>query len=81
MKDCLPLAVTPSNIINCFRATSVRPLNTNIFQNSNFAPNFVTDRRKPAKLHKVVEYFMSQSSLEKHPESNNSVKLFAFRFQ
>lgn len=48
LRDSLPLAVNPANIINGFRVTGVFPFNRNIFQDSDYLGNFVTDRPNPA---------------------------------
>ncbi|XP_036149238.1 uncharacterized protein LOC118647803 [Monomorium pharaonis] len=44
VKDSLPLALNPSNIMSGFRKSGIWPLNKDIFQKHDFAPSFVTDR-------------------------------------
>lgn len=44
VKDSLPLALNPSNIMSGFRKSGIWPLNEDIFQEHDFAPSFVTDR-------------------------------------
>lgn len=39
-----PLAAPPSNILSGFRVTGIWPYNENIFDESGFAPSFVSDR-------------------------------------
>lgn len=43
----LPLAATQMNIINGFRVSGIFPFNRLIFDNSEFLPSNVTDRRDP----------------------------------
>ncbi|XP_045463203.1 MFS-type transporter clz9-like [Harmonia axyridis] len=47
VKDALPLALNPRNVINAFRKSGVWPLNDEVFQDSDFAPSYVTDRPDP----------------------------------
>lgn len=44
VKDLLPLALNPANIMSGFKASGIWPLNVDIFQDSDFAPSYVTDR-------------------------------------
>lgn len=47
VKDAIPLAASPVNIKNGFKATSIFPFNPEIFQECDFMPNYVTDRPDP----------------------------------
>lgn len=47
VKDSLPQALNPVNIMSGFEATGIWSLNENIFQDSDFVPSFVTDRPNP----------------------------------
>lgn len=47
VKDALPLAASPVNIMNGFKGTGVFPFNPNVFQNCDFMPSYVTDRPDP----------------------------------
>ncbi|KAK2575359.1 hypothetical protein KPH14_000832 [Odynerus spinipes] len=47
VKDSLPLALNPANIMSGFRASGIWPYNPNIFQDVDFAPSYVTDRPNP----------------------------------
>ena len=40
-------AATPVNIKSGFRSTGIHPFDTNVFQESDFAGAFVTDRNQP----------------------------------
>lgn len=45
VKDSLPSALNPVNIMSGFRSTGmIWPLNPGIFQDSDYAPSYVTDR-------------------------------------
>lgn len=44
VKEALPFAATPVNIMNSFKKTGIWPYNPNIFTEEDFAPSYVTDR-------------------------------------
>lgn len=48
VKESLPLALNPANIMSGFKASGIWPLNADIFQDSDYALSFVTDRPDPA---------------------------------
>ncbi|XP_059060761.1 uncharacterized protein LOC131853752 [Achroia grisella] len=48
VKEALPLALNPMNIINAFKKSGIWPCNEDVFQESDFAPSFVTDRPDPS---------------------------------
>lgn len=59
VKDSLPLAMNPSNIMNGFKATGRRPLNADIFKDSYFTPSYVTDRLNSAsKESEIYEHYL-----------------------
>lgn len=47
VKVAFPLAFTQKNIINSFKKAGIWPCNEDVFQDSDFAPSFVTDRPDP----------------------------------
>lgn len=47
VKQCLPLALTQSNIVAGFICTGICPFNRDIFTELDFAPSYVTDRPAP----------------------------------
>lgn len=47
LKDAVPLAANPNNIINGFKGTGIHPFNPEVFQDSDFLSSFVTDRPNP----------------------------------
>ncbi|XP_039312519.1 uncharacterized protein LOC120359372 [Solenopsis invicta] len=47
IRDVLPLAATPSNIMAGFKKPGICPLNPNAFTDTDFALSFVTDRPVP----------------------------------
>ena len=49
VRDALPLALNPVNVINAFKKTGIWPCNEDVFQESDFAPSFVTDRPNPTE--------------------------------
>ncbi|XP_026745200.1 uncharacterized protein LOC113506559 [Trichoplusia ni] len=49
VKESLPLALNPTNIMSGFKASGLWPLNADIFQDSDFAPSYVTDRPDPTQ--------------------------------
>lgn len=44
VKEALPLALIPRNIMAKFRKAGVAPCNRNVFIDEEFAPSYVTDR-------------------------------------
>ena len=55
VKEALPLAMTPLNILSGFQITEIFPFNRNIFQDIEFAPSIVTDRVIPSVESAAVE--------------------------
>ncbi|XP_026762195.2 uncharacterized protein LOC131843013 [Achroia grisella] len=47
VRTALPLALTPNNISKGFQKAGVYPFNREVFDESDFAPSFVTDRPNP----------------------------------
>lgn len=47
VRTALPLALTPNNISKGFKKAGVYPFNRELFDESDFAPSFVTDRPNP----------------------------------
>nr|XP_049694743.1 uncharacterized protein LOC126054214 [Helicoverpa armigera] len=47
VRTALPLALTPNNISNGFQKTGAYPFNREVFNESDFAPSYVTDRPNP----------------------------------
>lgn len=63
VKDSLPLAINPSNIMNGFKATGIWPLNADIFKDYHFAPSYVTDRPNPASKESETDMNITAPSL------------------
>lgn len=55
VNTAFPLAMTPSNINSGFRVIGVCPFNSNIFQDHEFPPSFVTDRPAPQTVNEIDE--------------------------
>ena len=49
VREALPLAITPKNIMSGFSCTGIVPFNRNIFDEMEFAPSLATDRPNPAE--------------------------------
>ncbi|KAF5282314.1 hypothetical protein FQR65_LT14368 [Abscondita terminalis] len=49
VKESLPLALNPAKIMSGFKASVAWPLNADIFQDSDLAPSYVTDRPDPTQ--------------------------------
>lgn len=47
VREALPLAATPNNIMSGLRCTGIVPYNRDIFEEAEFAPSQVTDRFNP----------------------------------
>nr|XP_053616775.1 uncharacterized protein LOC128678900 [Plodia interpunctella] len=74
VKESLPLALNPANIMSGFKASGVWPLNVDIFQDSDFAPSFVTDRPAPTEQSENAINVSENLSLNlEHPELLDSV--------
>lgn len=50
VRDCLPRAATPVNIMHGFKVTGIYPFNSEIFTAEEFHPSNVTDRPLPENL-------------------------------
>ncbi|XP_050676211.1 uncharacterized protein LOC126973109 [Leptidea sinapis] len=69
VKDSLPLALNPVNIMSGFRSTGIWPFNPDIFQDSDYAPSYVTDRPNPETNHPTASQNTSNLTLDlENPE-------------
>lgn len=68
VKESLPLALNPANIMSGFKASGVWPLNADIFQDSDFAPSYVTDRPDPTQEPDIVNVTENLSLNLENPE-------------
>ncbi|CAF4890988.1 unnamed protein product [Pieris macdunnoughi] len=69
VKESLLFALNPANIINGFKASGIWPLNVDIFQDSDFAPSYITDRPYPTEQSENVLNESANLSLNlEHPE-------------
>lgn len=67
VKNALPLATTPANIMAGFQKTGISPYNANIFPDCEFLPSYVTDR--PA----LADTDFRENN-ERHPVANETVR-------
>lgn len=61
VREALPLATTPKNIIAGFKVSGISPFNRDIFEDDEFLPAYATDRPVPA-------------TMEENREENNNIE-------
>lgn len=49
VRDSLPLAATPKNIMAGFKVSGISPFNRDVFDDQEFLPGYATDRPDPAE--------------------------------
>ena len=78
VRDSLPLALNPANIMSGYKASGICPFNADIFQDSDFAPSYVTDRPNPIEepvkdTENLTSNFENPEPLEFAPKLNSEI--------
>ncbi|XP_050506078.1 uncharacterized protein LOC126884227 [Diabrotica virgifera virgifera] len=74
VRDALPLAATPKNIMSGFRVSGISPFNRDIFKDHEFSPGYATDRPDPLEPMNSTNQYGSKEQSDLSIESNLSDK-------
>ncbi|CAG2199907.1 unnamed protein product [Mytilus edulis] len=75
LRESWPNAATPRNIISGFRVSGIFPMNPDVFEDTDFAPSYVTDRPMQTSSDDLTQREqMSDESPPAVPNSNTNEK-------